>query len=362
MSNNARCDRMWYKYAMCLLGCAATPLFADMGTNTTQPVATDEDLFLKNKAASFINLEFLYWTVNESATDYALKMKHPAWSTTDQTYAIGEFENATFDWGPGVRISGGYFRAPHFWDAYAQYTFLHAEGENESHAPNESNRFLTGTWIGPDFNTGSPPAPLHSAKSNIDFYYNLVDILFSRRFHPNDHLRLNLFGGGTGAFFHQHWKVRYTDINAKHSTIRNGWSFAGAGLRLGLKVDWFMGYNIYITGMSSSALLSGKYENGAHQKTSATIAGANNGIPFRNTHFDDVRLTFNAQFLAGPSWQKAFNSVRTEFFVGYEFTMWTNLHAIYRSSLAAATAGKDTYINNSDVCLQGLTVRWTLDF
>ena len=350
------------KYALCLLGLAATSLFADAPANPPPCPTNDCDLFLKDKPVGFINLEFLYWTVNESATDYALKMKHPAWSTTQLSYATGDFENATFDWSPGGRVSVGYFNAPKFWDVYGQYTFIHAEGKNHAHAPHDANKHLVGTWIGPDFTTTNNAAPLHSAKSNIDLYYNVADVLFSRRFHTNEHLRINVFGGATGAFIHQHWNVRYTDINHQHSKIRNKWNFAGAGLRLGLKVDWFMGWNIYITGLSSYALVSGKYENKAHQKTSAPITGANNTIAFRNSHYDDVRIISNAQFLLGPSWQKAFDSVRTEIFAGYEFTTWTNLHAVYRSSLSGATASKDTYINESPVSLQGLTVRWNLDF
>src|SRR5579863_2862199 len=41
----------------------------------------DCDLFSKDKKVLFVNLEFLWWTVNEGALDYAIKMKNPAWGT-----------------------------------------------------------------------------------------------------------------------------------------------------------------------------------------------------------------------------------------------------------------------------------------
>jgi len=319
------------------------------------------DLFRKNHWVIFTNVEFLLWTVNESALDFAIKMQEPSWSSS-QTYAAGKYKNATFGWDPGVRFSFGYFNAPHYWDIMAQYTFLHADGENTVHAPHETDQFLNGTWIGPDFNTTSAASPLQKAHSKIDLYYNIVDGLFSRRFHPNPHFRMSLFGGATAAFIHQIWHVRYTDKEQDLSKIKNKWSFDGAGARIGITLDWFIRQNFYFSGMISNAILSGVYKNHAFQNTNATVAGANNTLPFRDTHFRDVRLVYTAQFFLGPSWQKAFKKVRTDLFAGYEFTVWNNLHEIYRSSLAGPSAGKDTYINSSVMSLQGLTVRWNLDF
>lgn len=321
----------------------------------------DPDLFRKDKWVIFTNVEFLLWTVNESALDYAIKMKEPSWSPVD-TFAVGKYKNATFDWDPGLRLSIGYFNAPHYWDVSAQYTFLHADGENTVHAPDAPDRFLNGTWIGPDFNTTDTASPLRKAHSKIDLYYNVADGLFSRRFHPNPHFRLSLFGGATAAFIHQIWHVRYTDIENAHSKIKNKWSFAGAGPRLGIALDWFIRQNFYFSGVISNAILSGSYKNRSFQNTDASVPNANNALPFRDTHFKDIRLVYTAQFFAGPSWQKAFKKLRTDLFVGYEFTLWNNLHEIYRSSLAGPTAGKDTFINSSVMSLQGLTVRWNLDF
>ncbi len=351
------------KFGALLFGLVAVSLHAAVDSvQVAEAVEEDIDLFRKDKPVYFINAEFLYWRVNEGATDFALKSKHAAWSTVQDTYAIGHFKNADFDWSPGFRVSVGYFNAPRYWDMMLQYTSLHVGGEKVVHAPHSSSHFLIGTWIEPDFKTDNTAVPLHRAKSGMDFHYHVLDWLFARRFQTNPHFRLNLFGGLTSAFLRQVWKVHYTDLQNNHSKIRNSWDFAGIGMRIGARVDWYLGWDLYLTGLTSAALISGFYENKAHQKTHAPVAGADNSRPFRNTHFNDTRLAGTAQLLAGFSWQKAYQSVRTDFFAGYEFNYWSNLHEVYRSSRAGAGAGKDTFINHSNIALQGLTARASLDF
>ena len=201
-----------------------------------------------------------------------------------------------------------------------------------------------------------------SRKSHMRFDYNVLDILFSRRFHTNEHLRFNVFGGGTSAFIYQNWHVTYVDIAGNRSHIRNKWQFLGAGVRLGLKLDWFIGRDFYLTGLASNAVLAGWYRNSAFQTTTAPVAGANNSLPLRDARFSDTRLTYNAQFLAGPSWQKGYSHARLEVMLGYELAIWTNLHQIYRSTLDAPTGFKETFINDSNVSLQGVTLRFNVDF
>ncbi len=346
-----------------LLGLAAFSLHADKYIPQPQVDAEDDeedlDLFNKNDQVFYLTADFLYWTVNEGAVDYALKMKHPAWSTTVYDCGVGHYHNAEFDWNPGLRVAFGFFRAPHFWDSTIQYTYLSLDGDDEVHAPDSSDKFLLGTWQEPSIRT---PIALKHAKSHIVFNYNLLDFMFSRRFFPNPHLRLNVGGGITGVDIKQVWKVRYEDLSNNHSHIRNTWSYLAAGLRFGLHVDWFLGYDLYLTGGMSTALLSGRYTNRSFQKTDALTPGADNSISFRNTHFHDTRLAPTIQMLAGISWQKTYESVRATLFAGYELTEWFNLHQIYRTTLGAPTAGKNTYINDSAVALQGLTVSGNLDF
>jgi hypothetical protein len=234
-------------------------------------------------------------------------------------------------------------------------------GSRETHAPKEGNEFLNGTWIQPDV-FGAPPLALSTAHCHIDMQYNVLDFMFTRRFIPNPHLRMNLFGGLTSALIFQKMKVAYKDVADQHTHINNRWRFEGVGFRMGLKLDWFMGNNIYLTGLASAAVLSGWYKNSAYQKISADIPGVDTSRPIRDTDFHDNRLTYTSQLLIGPSWQKTFKAWRTEIVAGYELNIWTNLHQIYRSGFSAPSASKETFINDSNVSLQGLTVRVNVDF
>lgn len=331
-------------------------------TATPAPVPYDADLFSKDKKGPFFNVEFLYWLVNEGGLDYAVKMDQPAWSTEQQTCAIGNYQNGKFDWSPGIRVSVGYFNAPHYWDMFAQYTYLPSSGRNHTHAPEKNEEFLNGTWIQPDVDTNSPPFPLLSASSHLDFTYHLLDLLCSRRFNPNEHLRINLFGGITSGLLYQKWKIDYKDTADQYSHIRHQWRFEGIGARIGLKVDWFLGWDLYLTGITSTAILSGWYKNSAFQKTSALIANANSHRPIRDTQFHDSRLAYQLQLLTGISWQKAFDKVRAEIFAGYEWNGWANLHEVYHSTLAAPTGAKETWVDQSPLSLQGLTTRIGFSF
>lgn len=308
-------------------------------STSSQSVPYDADLFRKDTPAYFFNLEYLAWFVNEGALDFAVKMDQQAFSPS-QSFAVGHYHNAEFDWASGFRVAFGYYRAPHRWDMFLQYTYLPSFGSNTVHAPHETGEYLNGTWAQPDLDSSSSALPLEKAKSRISFKYNVLDFLASRRFYPNEHLRMNLFGGITSAFLYHKWNVRYEDTADEHTSIRNRWKFEGLGLRLGLRLDWYLGWDLYLTGLASSGILTGWYKNSARQTTDAAILGANNSLPVRDGHFSDVRLSYTAQIMSGFSWQKAFESVRTELTLGYEFNIWTNLHQIYRSILAGATAAK----------------------
>lgn len=319
-----------------------------------ESVPYDADLFKKDKMVVFTNVEFLYWIVNEAGLDYALKMKDPAWSSTN-VFANGNFQRATYDWSPGFRVNIGWFNAPHYWDVYAQYTFLRDHGKTEVHQPHKAGLFLNGTWPHPD--PSSTPAALSEAEADVSFHYNVADMLCSRRFHPNPHFRMRLIGGATAAWHRQEWETHYKDTNNVKSHIRNAWRFTGAGLRLGFAFDWYLNfYDFYLTAMASTAVLSGRYHNISKQTISTSTT------PIRNAHYVDGRMTMNAQFLAGPSWQKAFNRCRTEIFLGYEFSSWSNLQEVFRSTSGTAQGPKETWVNSGLIGLQGLTFRVNLDF
>ena len=312
------------------------------------PECGDPDLFRRDVEVFSIHGGFLFWRVQEGSLDYALKMDHPA---QFPGYAQGKFHTATFDGEPGFRIAASYFRAPKYWEVWGQYTRIVANGTNHVGQPGVASEYLTGTW--PQVIT----TPLAEARSHIHMNYNVADLLVDRFFNPNPHLRLRLQGGAVVAVISQTWKVTYTDAVNNSTNIHSRWNFVGGGFRIGTMIDWFWGYDIYVTALGSVGTLLGSYHNTTRQ-TATTVAQ-----PVRNAHFSDVRPTVTAQALFGPSWQKNFKAARVEIFAGYELNTWFNLQEVYRSSkLGVSTDAAQTWINTSLIALQGLTTRVTLDF
>ncbi len=317
----------------------------------------DCDLFSKNTKVLFTNIEMLYWVVNEGALDYAIKMKKPAWGNPSD--AVGHYKRAEFGWDPGVRISFGYFNAPHYWDEQVQYTYFMSKGHEKTNAP-DAPLFLNGTWPQPD---PSGLVPLRHASSEINLWMHIVDLIVTRRFHPNPHLRIRVNGGAKIGWLRQNWEINYRDIDGNRSHLHNLWHFVGAGIQIGGIVDWFMGKGgIYVTGGSSISCMAGDFHNVSKQKSSFSGAGFNPALPLRNAHYHDVRLIPHLQIYAGPSWQQSFKRIRTEVFFGYELNLWANLHEVIRTSSDAPTGPKLTTLDSGLIGIQGVTFRWNLDF
>ena len=316
----------------------------------------DADLFRKNEQVFSGHAEFLYWTIEEGALDYALKMKTPSWGPANN-YAQGNFETATYNFDPGVRLAFSFFRAERYWEVKWQYTRMTLTGSNHTKAPTGSGEYLTGTW--PQITTN----PLTSAESSLHFNYNLCDMLIARVFIPNPHLRLRFFGGATGGWMSQQWIVHYLDDVDNLTRLNNKWTYAAGGLRFGTTVDWFWSGHMYVTATGSTAVVVGSYHNHSKQTSSfSPSAGYDTSVPLRNAMLENIRPSFSAQVAIGPSWQKNFKKARAEVFAGYELTIWTNLQELYHSTAGAPSATKETWINTSTLALHGISVRLTGDF
>jgi hypothetical protein len=326
---------------------AAVFLHANDLTSTAEP-AYDADLFKRDTPAFSFHGSFLFWRVQESALDYALKMQHASPSST--VYAQGKYHTATFDGEPGFRVAASYFRAPKYWEMWLQYTRLTARGKNSVERPDQSDRFLTGTW--PEI----IDTPLSKANSYIHLNYNVTDFFVDRFFNPNPHLRIRLLGGGTVAWMNQNWVVRYFNESEAITQIRNRWKFIGGGFRIGTMVDWYCGYDLYLTSSTTLATVLGSYHNQSMQTASTET------LPVRDAHYSDIRPAVSIQALLGLSWQKNFCSTRMEIFGGYELNSWFNLNEVYRSTSSSSAGAKETWINTGMIALQGLTTRATLDF
>lgn len=311
-------------------------------------VPYNKDLFHKNQEVVSVHGEFIYWTVQEGALDFAQKMNQLA--PADPSYAIGTVHSASYDIDPGIRCALSYFNAPKYWEVRAQYTHLISKGKNRVEKPSIATEYLTGTW--PQILT----SPLVHAHSAITFNYNLFDLSVDRMFIPNPHLRLRMIAGIGAAWIQQDWKIHYFDSSQQNTTIRNRWHYVAGGIRCGVMGDWFWGTDVYLTGSTSIGVYMGTYDNRSKQTASILT------LPIRNSNFSDTRPAYSAQFLLGPSWQKNFTCNRMEIFAGYELSTWFNLQEIRRSGSGEASTAKETWLASGFVALHGLTTRVTFDF
>ena len=356
------------KWLYCSLFAASLiglPLFGDNEKKPTQKTtkeeltlqpAFDADLFRRDKQVYSFDVVFLFWRAQEGALDYATRMNEDAWGPTE-CFAQGKFKKATFDGDPGFRATFRFFRAERYWEFWTEYTRMTSRGEEKIHKPSPDKHFITGTW--PQIFSN----PMASAESRIHLNYNVADVFITRVFFPNPHLRLRVAAGGSVAWINQFWKVQYFDWMGFETKILNRWKFIGGGLKVGTIFDWYWFHHIYMTGGAYFGGLVGSYKNRAVQRTNFSPSpDFNPSIPVRNGHFSDVRPTFVGQFFLGPSYQKNHANSRTEFFIGYEMATWLNLQEIWRSTSGTPTESKETRINTSALCLQGLTARATVDF
>lgn len=83
----------------------------------------DADLFHKQQKVFHIDTELLLWTVQSGGLYYAALPNHCA-SPFQIFTPTGRYERTKYDWTPGFRITMGFFHAPHYWNAYAQYIFF----------------------------------------------------------------------------------------------------------------------------------------------------------------------------------------------------------------------------------------------
>lgn len=351
----------WFLSAATIFSLTLSAAHKDDSLKCFRPQGSEDkgcqpDLFKMYDQIYAGNVEFLYWGLVAGGLDYAIRMTQSAWGTTP-SYAQGNFQTAKYDLDPGLRVCLTYFRAPHYWDMRWQYTRMTNRGSDQQNKPDPSQNFLTGTW--PQVSS----LALASAMSQIHFNYNVFDWIASRVFFPNPHLRLRVMAGTTFTWMNQDWKIKYTDVQAQSTTIRNKWYFMGGGLKNGVMVDWYITKDFYMTGLGSFGLLMGGYSNQAKQTANFQPSATDNPlIPLRNGKYADVRPAFTTQMSFGPSYQKNLASNRIELFAGFEMNAWFNLQEVYRSTSGSASAEKQTWINSSAVAFYGLTTRLTVDF
>lgn len=300
--------------------------------------------FFSNGCKIVTDLEFLYWTAEVNAVDYALQTNNPVFSEC----GVGDFQNADYSYDPGFRVGLRYRNGPRYWEISAAYTWLNVSGKD---SVEDTVNLITPTYL-PDL-----LMTVTNGNSDIKLWYNILDVLAARVFDPNPHLRMRVSGGITGAWIEQNWKVTYSDTMNFVSTLNQKWTYRAVGYRVGAAFDWFWIWDIYLTGKASVGMTVGKYVNLSKQSSQFSM---NPNLTFRDSRYEDYRIATHLQMLLGFSYQKLCQCVDYEIFAGYEFNAWNNLNEIFRCQ--GDSEFMNTLINNGLLGLHGLNVRLTVSF
>jgi len=290
--------------------------------------------------------EFLYWTTEVNAVDYALQVTE---TPLTANCAIGDYKIAKYDYDPAFRVALRYYHAIKYWEATLQYTRFTNTGRD---SVEDNSLFVTPTYLD---NLGVDT--IIKATSTIDLDYNLLDFTAARVFDPNPHLRIRFLAGLTGAWIEQKWDVDYTSDVNQVSALQQKWTYKAIGYRTGVTADWFWFWDIYMTGRATIGLTVGKYEN-LSQQTSEDLPNPTES--FRDSRYEDYRLSTHFQLLLGPSYQCVDPCWDFEIFAGYEFNAWSNIHEVFRCQDDGNYSR--TLINNGLLGMHGLTLRVTVAY
>ncbi len=311
-------------------------------------------------------LEFLYWTVQQKASTFALTPNgiHQPFPPSSLADSIGKYKSASFDWSPGFRLGLGYTFERDAWHVFGQYTWYTTSGKNRATRPTDPTLYLEAT--NRELSNSSDGVDLLISKTN--FHYQMADLLLARRYLPACQILFNFFTGGTAAWIHEKWKVNGFDITGASPNVadatQNNWKFKGGGIRGGLDVNWHMGAGFGLYNKVSFAGLVGSYRNS--RKTSVAPAGISGTLTpnVRNTTESDIWVVPHSQLELGLNWNHRFCTWSMALQAAFEINTWYDLHQLHQDATGFSLPNNDRLDirNASDVKLWGLTVSGDFSF
>jgi hypothetical protein len=341
-------------------------LLADAAPAPVRPY--DYDLFSKDRECEFIDIEALCFKLLNNQPVGMLNDSPASQTPIGGVYDSGvssRIKNMNWKWRPGVRVSVGYFNAPKYWEVMGQYTWFQDTGTRSIINPSSSESYLrTGGYLPADF-TSSTLQPiivgqgnpiLLSIQANAQLDYNDLSTLVTRNFYPNPHLRLKVVGGLTSMWAHQTTDIQNT-FSGMSETLdyRFHSKYWGIGFKMGTTADWYWGKDFYLTGKVFWSIVTGRWNTN-------TKVASSTGTLYTQPYDSAYLTTQNFNFIFGPSYQKSYEKMRWELFVGYEFNSWLDALVAYNYQQTQESAWANPQTFFQDLTLTGVNIRLTLDF
>lgn len=306
--------------------------------------------------------EYLYWNVVQNTLYYVLAPDIQIAPDLQETPALsggpqGRYHLAKLDWHSGFRTGVQYTFKRDSWRFLGQYTYYSSEGRDKVIKSSDPRTVMNGNLMDVSF-TG-----LKRTFTDINFHYNIGDLLLSRRFVYSDQIIFSFATGLTGAWIEQNWHVAYLDtIN---DFIKNNWNLEAGGLKTEIDFDWHFGKGFGLVNSLSLSGLLGKYTN-RNRLSLEPIERASTAHfvnPFRNTTYKATNIYPTMQFTLGLEWGHVYHSFATRVLLAGESNIWFNLHRTFRSKGSYfVSSDKIPVVDRSDLILYGLSARVDFDF
>lgn len=178
---------------------------------------------------------------------------------------------------------------------------------------------LWGTWLHP--NSIIAGNSVTSAKASYDFEHYVFDIGPGQWFDIGKYFGLHIEGGLRYANMTQDFVILYEDIvNSRRSEITNDIDFSGWGGRVGLGLDWRVGWGFNIFSSVAGSVLVGDFDLSLRQVDNYIIERANieDSIHNRVIPVIEMKVGIGYEYQLKNDWSIGAKA-------GYEWQNWYNM-------------------------------------
>jgi len=302
--------------------------------------------------------QFLYWQTLESNMVYGIDQSGRA-NGGDPVSLLGHVKQNAYRWDPGIRAGGGYCFSAETLDANLEYTYFHNEG-------GDSTGLRDGRVLKSIFPFVMDPffGPIVSMNTKADLQYHTLDLYGTHMFQGSHSFVMKFLAGVRGAWISEgansYYKTDFLLIpfleQVARTTVQNTWKFSGAGLRMGLSMDWFMFWGLSLQAEANLSAIVGRFR-AKHQ------IGETTGYRVAKTFPSDTRIIPSLQLSMGLAWRKIFGPLGVKVFANWELNLWDDLSQtyMYPTTTADAPSLVGSWVRNS-VNIQGITAGFAAEF
>ncbi len=206
-----------------------------------------------------VTADFIYWKAYSQGLAYAYDGVSNAPSAVPPSASSGKVMRPTFDWEPGFKLGFGNKFAHDGWDAYVQYTWLHADADDDEEETNccvtTCSSSKSDYWLATNACPEAVLASCEGAKWKLNSF-NVLDFEVGRNFYMSKFLTMRPFGGLKFSWQRQKYNVAYDDILfvgdqggtpssniviplASDIELKLKQKEFGVGLRAGMNTAWY---------------------------------------------------------------------------------------------------------------------------